>query len=115
MSISRSFIGANVVWPPSLSIAIQRSPTGTRYDTPRPASAPTRPITAPSRGAPPPTWCLFSGARCGSADASARRSLTTTSDFKLNCEHTASIENDQWWLVMVTQSPSIGLAIAMPA
>jgi len=47
--------------------------------------------------------------------ASAAKSFTTRSVSSPRASRNPAIEKRQWWFVMLTKSPSTGLAIAMAA
>ena len=51
----------------------------------------------------------------GSASASAVKSFSTTNFSRPSALRVCSIENSQTWLVIFTQSPVIGLAMAIAA
>ena len=65
-----------------------------------------------SRGSPPPTWWRPSAPRRGSDIASAVKLFTTSSVVRSSWRCASWIEKAQSRLVMRTQSPSIGLAMA---
>ena len=78
------------------------APSGKRPDTPKPVPAPMSAIGASRRAVPPPTDRNSCAGKTGRASAKAVKSLSNRNVLSPNSSLHGTLENDQWWLVMLT-------------